>query len=291
MRIRGNILARRALAVGLVVVVTLGAAFLASARETAPQRRGGGGGGGRGGRLGNALPSGMPWLYDGNFVFCRLAFRQSGDGDGGGWSVDYPKADLNFPFRLGQLTTTPISRDRFGEPNHVVVTPSDPHLFECPFVMMTEPGGVYFDANEAAKLREYLDKGGFLWVDDFWGEYAWSVWEREIRKVFPEGEFPIFDLPKDHPIFHMQYITREVPQIPSINNWFSTGLTYERFDAQEAHARAIQNARGYVNVVMTHNTDLGDAFEREGENREFFDRFATIGYTFGVNIFLYAMTH
>jgi hypothetical protein len=278
--------ATRGTLVALVIALSLGVASAVPARDDAPQRRGG-----NRGRLGNALPGGMPWLYDGNYVFCRLAFRQSMDGDGGGWSVDYPKADLNFPFRLGQLTTTPISRDEAGEPNHVVVTALDPNLFQCPFVMMTEPGGAYFDETEAANLRAYLDKGGFLWVDDFWGDYAWAVWEREIRKVLPSGEFPIFDIPKDHAIFNMQYVTPSVPQIPSINHWFATGTTYERFDAQVAHARAIANKRGHIVVVMTHNTDLGDAFEREGENREFFDRFATIGYTLGVNFYLYALTH
>ena len=278
--------ATRGTLVTVVIALSLGAAYGLPVRDDAPQRRGG-----NRGRLGNVLPSGMPWLYDGNYVFCRLAFRQSTDGDGGGWSVDYPKADLNFPFRLGQLTTTPISRDEAGEPNHVVVTALDPNLFQCPFVMMTEPGGAYFDQTEAANLRAYLDKGGFLWVDDFWGDYAWDVWEREIRKVMPAGEFPIFDIPKDHAIFNMQYVTPQVPQIPSINHWFATGTTYEQWDARVAHGRAIANARGHIVVMMTHNTDLGDAFEREGENREFFDRFATIGYTLGVNIYLYALTH
>ncbi len=281
-----NRLVARGTLVAAVLALTLGAAFVAAAREEAPQR----GGGGRN-RFGNVLPGGMPWLYDGNYVFCRLAYRQGSNGDGGGWSVDYPKADLNFPFRLGQLTTTPISRDRFGEPNHVVVTALDPNLFHCPFVMMTEPGRAYFDETEAANLRAYLDKGGFLWVDDFWGEYAFAAWERELRKVFPAGEFPIFDVPGDHPILNMQYVTPQVPQIPSINHWFATGTTSERFDSQTPHVRAIANARGYINVLMTHNTDLGDAFEREGENREFFEKFATLGYTFGVNIYLYALTH
>src|SRR6476646_6406620 len=73
----------------------------------------------------------QPWVYDGDFVFCRLWFRNAPDGDGGGWSVDYPRADLNFPFRLGELTETPISHDSRGEPNHVIVTPTDPHLFQC----------------------------------------------------------------------------------------------------------------------------------------------------------------
>ena len=266
------------LAAWLVVVSGL----LVSGRAAKPQRR----------RGAMVTDVGTPWVYDGAFVFCRIAFRQSPDGDGNGWSVDYPRADLNFPFRLGQLTGTPISRDRRGEPNHVVVSLTDPHLFECPFVMMTEPGGAYFDREEAAKLREYIDKGGFLWADDFWGEYAWASWEREIRKAFPANEFPIIDLPKNHPIFTINYWIKDLPQIPSIDFWFGSGYrTSERADSQTPHARAILNARGYVVVLMTHNTDFGDAFEREGENRAYFDRFASLGYAFGINVLMYAMSH
>ena len=245
----------------------------------------------RGGRFGRAPIDGT-WIYDGGFVFCRIAFRQAPYGDGAGWSVDYPRADLNLPFRLGQLTKTPISRDARGEPNHVVITLTDPKLFACPFIMMTEPGGLYLDDDEAARLREYLDKGGFLWADDFWGEYAWHVWESAIRKVLPAASFPIVDLSPDHPIFHMLYEVKRLPQIPSINFWFGSGYaTSERLDSTEPHARAINNGDGHIMVLMTHNTDFGDAFEREGDNRAYFERFATEGYSFGINVILYAMTH
>lgn len=234
-----------------------------------------------------------PWVYDGAFVFCRLSFSQSWDGDGGGWSVDYPKSDLNFPFRLGELTETPISHDSRGEPNHVIVAPTDPNLFKCPFVMMTEPGGAFFSDEDAAALREYLQKGGFLWADDFWGEYAWAVFEREIRKVLPASEYPLRDLPPAHPLFSISYGIRKAPQIPSINFWFGSGFeTSERgFDSRDVHVRGIENSHGDVIVLITHNTDFGDAFEREGEDRRYFDAFAASGYAFGVNAFLYAMTH
>lgn len=246
----------------------------------------------RGGFGGRFQPAPSTWVYDGRFVFCRLAFNQSFDGDGGGWAVDYPKADLNFPFRLGELTETPISHDSRGEPNHVVVTPTDPHLFQCPFVMMTEPGGAFFDEADAKALRAYLDKGGFIWADDFWGEYAWYVWERELRKVLPAAEFPIIDLPPDHQMFNISYLIPKLPQIPSIDFWFNSGFqTSERRDSQVPHARGAIDASGRVMFLMTHNTDFGDAFEREGEDRRFFDAFAAKGYAFGVNAYLYAMTH
>ena len=261
------------------------ATLFAAGSTTEPQRR-------RGGQFGRSQAFDPTWLYDGSFVFCRVAFRNAPYRDGNGWSVDYPRADLNLPFRTGQLTTIPISRDYRGEPNHVVITLTDPNLFKCPFIMMTEPGGLDMDDDEAAHLRTYLDKGGFLWADDFWGERAWSDWDHEIRKALPAAEFPIFDLTPDHPMFHMLYVVDHVPQIPSIGFWLGTGQTSERgFASQTPHIRAINNERGDVMVLMTFNTDFGDAFEREGDDRRYFDRFATEGYSFGINVLLYAMTH
>jgi len=232
-------------------------------------------------------------LYVGAFRFCRIMFRQNPAGDGNGWGVDYPRADINFPHRLSELTTTWVSKDAAGIPNHAVLTLTDPELYRCPFIMMTEPGGLYIDGAEATSLRDYLLKGGFLWADDFWGEYAWRVWEGEIRKALPADEYPMIDVPLAHPFFHMLYRVDAVPQIPSIEAWFSLGGgTSERgADSAVPHARAIFDGHGGLMVLATHNTDFGDAFEREGDSRAYFDRFAGVGYAFGVNALIYAMTH
>jgi len=159
--------------------------------------------------------------------------------------------------------------------------------------MMTEPGGTYFSGEEATHLHDYLVRGGFLWADDFWGEYAWAHWENEIRKALPPGEFPLFDVPTDHPIFHVLYDVRELPQIPSIGFWLDTGgRTSERgADSAVPHARAISDQQGHMLVFMTHNTDFGDAFEREGDDHRYFDQFAGAGYAVGIDVLLYALTH
>ena len=217
-------------------------------------------------------------------------FRQNPYGDGDGWSVDYPRADINLSYRLSELTTTSVSRDARGNYNHAVFQLTDPELYRCPFIMMTEPGGSYLDEDEAAHLRDYLLRGGFLWADDFWGEVAWNNWTEQIGKALPE--YHSIDIPLGDAFFHMLYQVNEVPQVPSIGFWARSGNTSER-DRESAipHARGIFDGRGNLMVLSTHNTDLGDAFERESDNRAYFDRFAGVGYAFGINALLYGMTH
>jgi hypothetical protein len=233
-----------------------------------------------------------PEDYDGAFHFCRAWFRGAMGGDGGNWSVDFPRADINLSIRLAELTKTPVSKTGELQPNHLLVRLTDDMLFQCPFVMMTEVGSVYFDEREAARLREYLLKGGFLWVDDFWGSYAWSVWASQIRKVFPPAEYPIVDLPPDHAIYRTQFVVAQTPQIPNIGHWLETGTTSERgADSAEVHTRGILDDDGRVMVLMTHNTDLGDSWEREADDPTYFYKFAANGYAFGIDIVLYSLTH
>ena len=214
------------------------------------------------------------------------------NGDGGSWLVDYPRADINLSIRMSELTKTPVSRTSSGEPNHLVVRLTDDALFECPFLMMTEVGSVYFDEAEAKRLREYLEKGGFLWADDFWGTYAWEAWEQEFRKVLPAGEYPIVELPLSHPMFRSLFEVKHIPQIPSINHWAWSGTTSERgADSAEPHARAVLDGKGHLMVLMTYNTDFGDSWEREGDDPNYFYTFSVDGYAFGINVLVYAMTH
>jgi hypothetical protein len=234
-----------------------------------------------------------PDSFDGRFQFCRAFFRSGFGGDGGSWSTDYPNADINFSVRLSELTRTSVSKDQFGYPNHLVVQLTQDELYQCPFVMMLEVGSATFDATEAAALRDYLLKGGFLWVDDFWGSYAWDWWENQVRNVFPDVvEHPIIDLPPGHPLFSSQFEMDGVPQIPSINFFLNTGGTSERgMDSAEPHARAVLDDTGRIMMLMTHNTDISDSWEREGEDPRYFYNFGPKGYAFGVNVVLYALTH
>src|SRR6188508_3815997 len=89
-----------------------------------------------------------PESFDGRFNFCRIAFAPNPMGDGGGWSVDYPRADINLSIRLSELTKTTVSFAGPDEPNHLVIRLTDPTLFQCPFIMMTEVGAAFIDDAE-----------------------------------------------------------------------------------------------------------------------------------------------
>ncbi len=236
----------------------------------------------------------QPGDFDGRFNFCRILYdsvrREAG---GMGWWTDYPSSDVNLSIRLSQITKVPVAVDARGEPKHVVVRLTDPALFRCAFAMIEDAGTAAFSDAEVAALRAYLLKGGFLWVDDFWGPLAWSWWVDLIGRVLPPSEYPIWDVPPDHPILGMLYAVERLPQIPSIQFWrASGGLTAERgSDSPEPHIRAISDDHGRIMVLMTHDTDISDAWEREGEEEEFFYRFSIEGYGVGINVVLYALTH
>jgi Domain of unknown function (DUF4159) len=244
----------------------------------------------RGGYYGVRRPG--PDSFNGTFTFCRLAVRAANDGDGGGWGVDYPRADENLSIRLSELTKTPVNFDEAGTPHYVVVLPTEPALFQCPFVMLTNPGRAFLADEEAAALRTYLQKGGFLWSDDFWGSFGWDHWIRELRKVLPADQYPLVDIPVSHPMFHTLFDAQRIPQIPNIGFYSYTRRTSERgSDSAVPHAGAILDSNGRVSVLITHNTDFGDAYEREGDDPEFFYKFSVEGYAIGIDVLLYAMTH
>jgi hypothetical protein len=231
--------------------------------------------------------------FDGSFQFCRMMYRQVRSHQRGlGWGTDYPDAEINFSIRLSELTKTRVSRTTDHEPNHFVVQPTDEGLYQCPFIIMSDPGSAGFNDLEAEALRKYLLKGGFLWVDDFWGPWAWDDWSREIAKVLPPSQFPIRELAMDHPIFRTMFTVARIPQVPSWQFWSESGDTSEMgsYSAQP-HMAAISDQHGRIMVLMSHNTDISDSWEREGQNPEYFLSFSPEGYAVGLNVALYALSH
>ncbi|HXI51595.1 MAG TPA: DUF4159 domain-containing protein [Candidatus Saccharimonadales bacterium] len=206
------------------------------------------------------------------------------------WAIDFPDSDLNFSFRLQQVTSIRVN------PDGKVLELTDKELFDYPFIYIVEPGRLTFTDEEIPILRRYLLNGGFLMCDDFWGDREWANFHKELKKVFPDREPR--DLPPTHPIFHCVFDLKEKPQVPGfpwgIRSEF-TGITYEQNHGpgcEEVHYRAILDDKERIMVMLCHNTDLGDGWEREGDNEYYFREFSeSKAYPMGINIVFYAMTH
>jgi hypothetical protein len=237
------------------------------------------------------------------FTFVRVVYGSGGGyGDyggrgrrgrrgwgGGGWRTDWPESDHNLSYRLQQLTSLKVN------PDPIFMPLTDPELFSYPFIYMIEPGSLYFTDEEVAVLRKYLLAGGFLMVDDFWGDGQWENFYQQIKRVFPERE-PV-ELNIDHEIFNIVYRLKEKPQMPSIGRALEGrpwGITYEDHGSgsEEVHYKALFDDKGRMMAIICHNTDLGDGWEEEGVDPWYFKEFAEKkAYPMGINIIVYAMTH
>lgn len=237
-----------------------------------------------------------PAFRDDVFTFARVRYSSYARGEWGGgfggrrggrWATDYPDAELNLAFRLQQMTSLRVN------PDPVVVELSSREIFDHPFLYIVEAGSLVFQPDEIGNLRAHLLAGGFLMFDDFWGEEEWENVRTEILRVFPDRA--IVDLPIEHPIFNCVFELKEKPQVPSIHHavrYRGTGITWERDDAREVHYRAIFDDKGRMMVLICQNTDLGDGWEREGEDEWYFREFAEKrAYPMAINIIFYAMTH
>ncbi len=269
---------------------------------------------GRGRAYRGAMPddrNGVPnWKVDERFkkdVFTFVRVKYSSMGGHGGrrggfggygyggweqWQTDFPDSDLNFSFRLQQLTSLKVA------PDPIIRELTSPDLCDYPFLYLIEPGRLFFSDEEAAALRRYLLNGGFLMVDDFWGDNQLDNFLQEMKKVFPEDRYSPAELPLEHEIFHCVYRLKEKPQVPSIHSWAGPGSpTWEDEwrhgpGTREVHFRGIEDDKGRLMAIICHNTDLGDGWEREGESEEYFHEFSEKkSYPMGINIVTYAMTH
>jgi hypothetical protein len=220
------------------------------------------------------------------FTFVRVRRERAPYSRGGTWATDTPDSDLNLSYRLQQMTSIKV------DPNGRYLHLTDPDLCDYPFIYMVEPGSLYLNDDEVVALRKYLLNGGFLMVDDFWGEREWEGMAGEIKKVFPGKDF--VELPLTHPIYHCVFEIKSKAQVPGIRYWeWSGGDTSEQGeDSREVHHRAIFDDKGRMMIIATHNMDNGDGWEREGESHEYFEKFSEkISYPLGINIIFYSMTH
>jgi Domain of unknown function (DUF4159) len=230
------------------------------------------------------------WKVDPQFphdLFTFVRIRYSSWRRRWAWQTDWPDSDRNFLYRLQELTSIKCA------PDEVILELTDPRLFDYPFIYIVEPGDLTFSDEEVKNLRRYLDNGGFLMIDDHWGVAEYENIHEELKRVFPDRE-PM-ELPLEHPIFHAVYDLKEKPQIPSIGVAIAGkpyGITWEREDAHTPEYKGIFDDHGRMMVIICHNTDLGDGWEREGEDQWYFKEFSEKkAYPLGINIVFYAMTH
>jgi len=222
------------------------------------------------------------------FTFVRIQFDSSGRGRGGGWANDFPDCDWNFSVRLHELTSLKV------DPNGKVIRLTDPELFDYPWVFMSNVNRMNLDEAEVEAMRKYCLKGGFVMGDDFWAPQAWRHVRNEMKRVFPNREPR--ELPRDHEIFNLVYDLKGIPQVPSIFAW-QQGYKFEYWHGdpqgdEDPHFWGYFDDNDRLMALMCHNNDIGDGWEREGENKEYFKEYSErVSYPLGINIITYVMTH
>ncbi len=207
------------------------------------------------------------------------------------WETDFPEGDDNFSHRLKQLTRINVA------PKAASRLLTAPDLGDFPMLFMSDPGYMVLTEEERAAFENYLKRGGFVWVDDFWGDAEWQQFANVMRTVLPNREWRV--LTTDHPIFHTVFDLKEMPQIPALPFASPGGSTAESPGAHKFPAGSLDTPQmrawldddGRIMVLATHNTDIGDGWEREAYGDWYFETFSTRSYMVGVNVVVYAMTH
>jgi hypothetical protein len=213
----------------------------------------------------------------------RYRFGGSMDWREGGtsWTQDYPRADRHFALALRRLTR--INARSVEEP---VNLDDGDDVYDWPWLCAGEMGDWKLTNSQAKKLREYLLRGGFLMLDDFWGPEEWDRFMESMRLVFPDR--PIVEIEDKDSIFHTVYDLDDRYQI--LGQWALHGRMTYRVDGNPAHWRGIYDDHGHIMVAMSFNSDIGDSWEWADDPR-YPEKFSALGIRIGVNYVVYSMTH
>jgi hypothetical protein len=199
------------------------------------------------------------------------------------WMQDWPAAEAHFAQGVRRLTLIDV-----GEGRHVPLT--DDRIFDYPWAYATQVG--YWDLSDAetGRLREYLLRGGFLMVDDFYGPQEWEVFSESMRRVFPERL--IVEIEEDDAVLHVLYNVDQRTQIPGLRHlWRGPGgTTVVQPNNTPPRWRGIYDDEGRLLVAVNFNMDIGDAWEH-ADMPEYPEPMTALAYRFGINYIIYAMTH
>src|SRR5262245_35276051 len=213
------------------------------------------------------------------FVFARLIYP--GGFRGGSSATDYPEADYKVMYGIKRLSGVRVKETE----NPIRI---DDRMFDYPYVYAVEVGYMNLGIADAERLREYLLRGGFMHADDFWGLDEFQNFQRQMKKVFPDRSME--ELPLTHDVFHTFYDVDQVMQIPNVNNACSGGRTWEDPSDTRPRVFGIKDDTGRVMVLITYNSDLGDAWEWMDEPC-YPVKYSGQAYRMGLNFIIYAMSH
>jgi hypothetical protein len=242
------------------------------------------------------IPMPPDWQEKAEWVFARLMYPQHPDSrfgryrrfgfmdwrEGGtSWTQDYPRADRHFAAAVRRLTR--VHARTLEQP----VNPDDTDdFFNWPWLCAGEMGDWKLTTEQAATLREYLLRGGFLLLDDFWGPEEYARFDQSMKLVFPDR--PIVDIDGNDPIFHIVFDLDERYQVPGM--WALRGQMSFRAAGTVPHWMGIFDDRGRVMVAIAFNNDLGDSWEWADDPR-YPEKYSALGLRLAVNYVLYSMTH
>jgi hypothetical protein len=218
-----------------------------------------------------------------DFRCADLAAGEGGTRFNGGWGTDFPASDCKFMWGVERLTNIRV----YDKSPHLV-TALDPKLFGYPYLYIVSPHRMYLASEEAEKLREYLLRGGFLHMDDFWGLEQRRAVEEEMEKIFPDRKMEKLKL--DHEVFHTFFDIDTVMQIPNVNNACNGRETWEQRSEIDPMIFGISDDDGRLMVLITYNSDLGDAWEWM-DRPCYPEKYSGQAYRMGVNFMIYAMSH
>jgi len=223
----------------------------------------------------------------GEFTFIRTIYDSPNWGYGyrrgrGAWATDYPEADNNIIVGLREWAGTNLKIAARPEALEIM----DDRIFDYPILYAVEPGFMELSDEQALRLREYIMRGGFFMVDDFWGEAEWENVQEQFHKILPEYE--IKDLPLSHPIFHSYLDIEEVVQVPNVYN-AQRGVTSEK-GGIVPHYMGVENKDGRLVAFVSRNCDLGDAWEWINDP-VYPVKYGLPAYKVGINVVIYAMSH
>ena len=227
----------------------------------------------------------QPDLYDsaGEFAFVRMRYNSYYDGGyyGGPWATDFPAADENFLRGVARLTNVRVMT------KPIVLRFDDEEIFNYPFLYALEMGrngGLSLSPAEVQNLREYLLRGGFLLIDDFWGQQQWDAFYHDFSLLFPDRQ--LIELQANHEIYHTFYDIDGAQMIPGRGG--RQGVGQRGIDVASNHA--ILDDSGRVMVLINWNSDMGDGWEHTYD-QWYPTQYSNSAYQLGINYLVYSLTH